>query len=63
MTSDSELLDALEPGQLTAFLDQPMSRRRLSRGALALLIALRVYVVLAIQIVGYAFVQALGGPA
>jgi hypothetical protein len=63
MNHESELINALEPGQLTAFLEQPMSRCRLGRGAVALLIALRVYVIVAIPIVGYAFIQALGGHA
>jgi hypothetical protein len=56
---DPKLLGALEPGQLTAVSERPLPRRKLGRGALGLLIALRVYVVLAIPIVGYAFAHAL----
>ncbi|MBW4023177.1 MAG: hypothetical protein HIU92_08540 [Proteobacteria bacterium] len=37
----------------------PLPRRKLSRGVLALLILLRIYVIAAIPIVGYAFVRAL----
>jgi hypothetical protein len=53
-------LGALEPGQLTAATDRPLPRRKLGRGVLALLILLRVYVLLAIPLVGYAFIHALG---
>lgn len=56
---DPALISALEPGQLTAVTQQPLPRRRLGRGTLALLILLRVYVVVAIPLVGYAFVHAL----
>jgi hypothetical protein len=42
---------------------EPYPRRKLGRGTLALLVLLRVYVVIAIPIVGYAFVHALlAGP-
>ena len=54
-----QLLDALEPGQLTAATEHPLPRRNLGRGTLVLLVLLRVYVVVAIPIVGYAFVHAL----
>jgi hypothetical protein len=57
-----KLLDALEPCQLTAVSGRPLPRRKLGRGALGLLIALRVYVVVAVPIVGYAFVRALLAP-
>jgi len=56
---DSGLIGALEPGQLTASKERPLPRRELGRGVLTLLILLRVYVVLAIPLVVYAFVQAL----
>lgn len=59
MNFDPQLLDALEPHQFTAVSERPLPRRKLGRGALGLLIALRVYVILAIPIVGYAFVHAL----
>jgi hypothetical protein len=38
---------------------RPLPRRHLGRGVLALLVLLRVYVLLAIPVVGYAFVHAL----
>jgi hypothetical protein len=38
----------------------PLPRAKLSRTTLTLLIALRLYVLLAIPLVGYAFVHALG---
>ena len=53
------LVQALEPDQLVARKTQPYPRRALGRGTLALLIALRVYVAIAIPIVIYAFVHAL----
>jgi hypothetical protein len=59
MPYDPALIGALEPGQLTAATQRPLPRRALGRGTLALLILLRVYVVIAIPIVGYAFVHAL----
>ena len=62
MTYDPNLDDALEPGQLSAATDIPLPRRQLSRGATFLLIALRVYIYIAVPIVGYAFVHALMTP-
>ena len=62
MTYDPKVLGALEPGQFTAVSERPLPRRKLGRGALALLIALRVYVVIAIPIVAYAFIRALLTP-
>jgi hypothetical protein len=59
MPHDPALTSALETDQLTAATQQPLPRRRLGRGTIALLILLRVYVVVAIPIVAYAFVQAL----
>ena len=53
------LVEVLEADQLVASKTQPYPRRALGRGTLALLIALRVYVVIAIPIVIYAFVHAL----
>ncbi len=52
-------LDALEPGQFSAATQEPLPRAELGRGVLALLILLRVYVLLAIPLVVYAFVHAL----
>jgi hypothetical protein len=62
MSDDPTLISALEPEQLALAKMQPLPRRNLSRGVLALLIVLRVYVVIAIPIVGYAFVRALLAP-
>jgi hypothetical protein len=63
MRNNPNSLDALEPGQLSAATREPLPRRELSRGVWALLIGLRVYVLVAIPLVGYAFVRALmAGP-
>lgn len=62
MSHDPALINALEPGQLVAATMRPYPRRKLGRGVLALLIALRVYVAIAIPIVAYAFVHALLTP-
>lgn len=59
MADDPALRGAPEPDQLTLATQQPLPRRQLGRGTLALLIVLRVYVIIAIPIVGYAFVHAL----
>lgn len=59
METDQELIEALEPSQLTINAESPLPRRRLGRGTLALLVLLRVYVFIAVPIVGYAFVHAL----
>jgi hypothetical protein len=52
-------LSALEPGQLSVIAKQPLPRRKLGRGVKALLIAMRIYVLIAVPIVAYAFVKAL----
>jgi hypothetical protein len=62
MAADSNLADALEPSQLCAATEIPLPRRQLSRATTALLIALRVYIFIAVPIVGYAFVHALMTP-
>ena len=62
MRYDPKVISALEPGQLTAATQHPLPRRILGRGTLTLLILLRIYVVIAIPIVGYAFVHALLAP-
>ncbi len=59
MTDHSRWLDALEPSQLTAATETPLARRKLPRGVLVLLIALRVYVFIAVPVVVYAFIHAL----
>jgi hypothetical protein len=62
MSYDPALITALEPDQLVAATMRPLPRRKLGRGVLALLVVLRVYVVIAIPIVAYAFVHALLTP-
>jgi hypothetical protein len=62
MAEHQALIEALEPSQLAAATKRPYPRRVLGKGVLALLIALRVYVVIAIPIVAYAFVHALLTP-
>jgi hypothetical protein len=62
MADDPALISALEPGQLVAATKRQYPRRKLGRGELALLVALRVYVVIAIPIVGYEFVRVLLTP-
>ncbi len=62
MEYEPSLMNALEPGQFTRDAEQPLPRRKLGRGTLALLILLRVYVVIAIPVVAYAFFNALHTP-
>ena len=62
MPYDPALISALEPDQLVAATMRPLPRRKLSRGVLALLIVLRVFILIAIPIVVYAFVHALLAP-
>jgi hypothetical protein len=59
MNYDPKLISALEPSQFTSATKQALPRRKLGRGTVVLLIALRVYVLIAIPIVGYAFIHAL----
>ena len=58
MSTNSDFIDGLEPSQLTAATEVPLARRKLSRATTILLIALRVYILIAVPIVGYAFVHA-----
>jgi hypothetical protein len=62
MQYDPTLISALEPDQLVAATMRPLPRRKLGRGVLVLLIVLRIYIVIAIPIVAYAFVHALLAP-
>jgi hypothetical protein len=62
MSYDSTLIGALEPDQLAAAKMRPYPRRNLGRGVVILLILLRVYVMIAIPVVAYAFVHALLAP-
>ena len=57
--NDPMRLSTIEAAQRNAATESPLPRRVLGRGTLALLIGLRVYVIIAIPIVGYAFVHAL----
>jgi len=59
---DPALMNALEPGQLVAATMRPLPRRKLSRGILALMIVLRLYILLAIPVIAYAFIHALFTP-
>lgn len=59
MEKAPKLINALEPGQIAAAAMQPLPRRSLGRGALFMLVLLRVYIIVAVPIVGYAFVHAL----
>ena len=63
MNYDPKLIGALEPGQLAEAKSRALPRRKLERGTVALLIALRVYVLIAIPVVCYAFVHALLTPS
>lgn len=56
---DPNLITALEPGQLSAVRAEKLPRRPLSRGVKLLMVLLRLYVLAAIPVVGYAFMQAL----
>ncbi len=59
MPYDPAAISALEPDQFVAATSRPLPRRKLSRGVLAMLVVLRVFIVIAIPIVIYAFVHAL----
>ena len=59
MTHDPSPAAGLDPGQLRAAVAPPLPRRALGRGTLVLLVLLRAYVVVAVPLVGYAFVHAL----
>ena len=60
MPHEPHLASALEPGQLTAAKRTRLPRRKLGPGTKFLLYALRMYVLLAIPVVIYAFIHALG---
>lgn len=60
MIPSTDLSNILDPAQFAHARSQRLPRRRLGRGITALLVLLRVYVVVAIPIVVYAFVHALG---
>lgn len=52
-------LTVLDPSQLSAVTRVPLPRRKLGRGVFILLVLLRIYVLLALPIVAYAFIHAL----
>ncbi len=56
---DAEQVDALEPEQRAAALDKPIPRRKLTTAVIVVLWALRIYVLIAVPLVIYAFVRAL----
>jgi hypothetical protein len=58
MTQD-DILDVLEPAQRSAQKYIPYPRRKLSRKVVGLLWLLRVYVIIAVPLVVYAFIKAL----
>ncbi len=60
---DPKLIAALEPGQLSTARQTILPRRPLSRGVKLMMILLRLYVLAAVPVVVYAFVQALMTPA
>ncbi|HET9019184.1 MAG TPA: hypothetical protein VFN46_06340 [Acetobacteraceae bacterium] len=51
--------ELVEPAQYAAVRQHRLPRRELGRGVTALLLLLRVYVMIAVPVVGYAFVHAL----
>lgn len=59
MHIDPATIGALEAHQLAAARARPFPRRKLSGGVLALLVVLRLYILIAIPIVAYAFIHAL----
>ncbi|GAC1343027.1 MAG: hypothetical protein NVSMB18_18080 [Acetobacteraceae bacterium] len=62
MDHDAELLGALEPRQFSAVQQQKLPRRALGRFTRALLVLLRLYIIVAVPVVVYAFVRALDTP-
>ena len=62
MNYDPKLISALEPTQLAEAKSRALPRRQLDRGTVGLLIALRVYVLIAVPLVCYAFIHALVTP-
>jgi hypothetical protein len=62
MRNDPSPVCALEPGQLAAMRARPLPRRKLTQPALIFLGLLRLYVLVAVPIVCYAFVHALMTP-
>lgn len=59
MIAPTDSLAALEPGQRAAATRKPYPRKALGQTTLTLLVLLRIYVLIAVPIVVYAFVRAL----
>lgn len=59
MNNDSAL-EALEPNQRTEATVIPLPRKKLGRGTRILLAIMRIYVMIAVPLVLYAFFRALG---
>lgn len=59
MNHEPHRADMFEPSQIGVLDRRPLPRGRYGRGTVALLILLRVYVVAAVPVVGYAFFHAL----
>jgi hypothetical protein len=59
MSYNTADINLLEPDQLSVATDHPLPRRKLGPATLSLLWLLRLYVFIAIPLVGYAFVHAL----
>ena len=62
MSMEPANLAALEPNQISSATRAPLPPRALGPGVRALLIAMRIYVLIAIPLVAYAFVHALMTP-
>ncbi|HUZ63948.1 MAG TPA: hypothetical protein VMU82_09595 [Acetobacteraceae bacterium] len=59
MNHDPALIHALEPAQRLSGKQHRLPRRKLGRGVVLLLSLLRVYVLIAVPLVIYAFIHAL----
>ena len=59
MTERADILSALEPAQRAATTGRALPRRALGPWTRALLVGLRIYVLIAVPLVVYAFVHAL----
>jgi hypothetical protein len=57
--TDKEALEALEPAQLSLTAGTPLPRRKLGPGTISLLFILRIYVLIAVPLIAYAFFKAL----
>lgn len=62
MNKEFDDFEALEPEQIVAATKKPFGRKKLGRGATFMLGFLRVYVLVAVPLVIYAFFHALNAP-